>query len=311
MEQAGCRETSKGAVYLRHLEGIRALVEKHGKHAILVGCTLKIPKCQTTQQRCFPIIWGYEPSHPYEEQAKAIAECGLKFCLAPGTATWRTFTGRWPTARDNIAHAVENACQYKAEGTLLTSWGDCGNHQPWATIYPGILYGAQMMWAGSSLPEEQLGSAMDGLVFGNLDAGLGKLLLEIGRLDEIMDSKIPNSSLHWWILFPSRENWLQSFLSEKTSLENLERGIAHLIKCSEMLGRIESSSSLSNPIEELKLGLEMTRISLERGIKILESKNHEKIDATTLLGKFESIWKIRARKGGLQEASDLLAKALS
>ena len=127
----------------------------------------KIPKnAKLLNKDASPIIWGYEPSHPYEEQAKAIAECGLKFCLAPGTATWRTFTGRWPTARDNIAHAVENACQYKAEGTLLTSWGDCGNHQPWATIYPGILYGAQMMWAGSSLPEEQLGSAMDGLVFG-------------------------------------------------------------------------------------------------------------------------------------------------
>ena len=106
---------------------------------------------------------------------------------------------------------------------------------------------------------------MDGLVFENPQAGLGKLLLDMGRLDEIMDSNIPNSSLHWWILFPSRENWLQSFLSEKTSLENLNRGIAHLSKCREMLGTIESSSELSIPIEELKLGLELTRISLGIG----------------------------------------------
>jgi hexosaminidase len=306
-------KTSKGTVYLRHLEGIRRLVEKHGKNMqFWADVLLEDPEhAKLLDKHASPIIWGYEPSHPYEDQAKAIAECGLKFCLAPGTATWRSFTGRWPTARHNIAHAVETARQYKAEGILLTSWGDCGNHQPWVTQYPGILHGAQMAWTGSSLPEEKLGSAVDGLVFQNPKAGLGKLLLEIGRLDEVMDSKIPNSSLHWWILFPSKENWLLSFLSEKTSLENLYLGIAHLSKCSELLGTIQLSSDLSNPIDELKLGLEMTRISLERGVKILEAKNHETIDATELVGKFESIWKIRARSGGLKEASELLDKALS
>jgi hexosaminidase len=306
-------KTSKGAVYLSHLEGIRELVEKHGKNMqFWADVLLEDPvNAKLLDKHASPIIWGYEPSHPYEEQAKAIAECGLKFCLAPGTATWRSFTGRWPTTRDNIALAVETARQFKAEGILLTSWGDCGNHQPWATQYPGILHGAQMAWAGSSLLEEELGSAMDGLFFGNPNAGLGKLLFEIGRLDEIMNSNIPNSSLHWWILFPSRENWLQSFLSEKTSLENLNLGITHLSKCSKLLGRIELSSDLPNSIEELKLGLEMTRISLERGVKILEGKNHEKIDPSFLVDKFACIWKMRARTGGLKEASELLAKALS
>jgi hexosaminidase len=306
-------KTSKGTVYLRHLEGIRGLVEKHGKNMqFWSDVLLEDPEnAKLLDKHASPIIWGYEPSHPYDEQAEAIAECGLKFCLAPGTATWRSFSGRWPTARDNIAHAVEIARQYRAEGFLLTSWGDCGNHQPWVTQYSGILHGAQLAWAGSSLPEEELGSAIDGLVFENPKAGLGKLLLEIGRLDEVMDSNLPNSSLHWWILFPSKENWLQSFLSEKSSVENLNQGINHVSKCSELLGSIELSSDLSNPIEELKLGLEMTQISLERGVKILEGKNHEKIDVTALIGKFESIWKMRARTGGLNEATDLLAKALS
>ena len=127
-------QTSKGAVYLRHLEGIRALVEKHGKNMqFWSDVLLEDPKnAKLLDKHAAPIIWGYEPSHPYEEQAKAIAECGLKFCLAPGTATWRSFTGRWPTARDNIAHAVETARQYKAEGILLTSW------ETVATINPGL-----------------------------------------------------------------------------------------------------------------------------------------------------------------------------
>ena len=78
-----------------------------------------------------------------------------------------------------------------------------------------MLHGAQMMWTASSLPEEQLGLAMDKVVFENPQAGLGKLLLEIGRLDEIMDSYIPNSSLHWWILFPSRRTGYKVFSVKK------------------------------------------------------------------------------------------------
>ena len=88
-------------------------------------------------------------------------------------------------------------------------------------------------------------------------------------------------------------------------------GITHLSKCSELLGTIELSSDLPNSIEELKLGLELTRISLERGVNILEGKNHEKIDPISLVDKFTCIWKMRARSGGLKEASTLLAKALS
>ena len=90
-------KTSKGAVYLRHLEGIRGLVEKHGKNMqFWSDVLLEDPEnAKLLDKDASPIIWGYEPSHPYEKQAKAIAECGLKFCLAPGS-NWKSFTGSGP-----------------------------------------------------------------------------------------------------------------------------------------------------------------------------------------------------------------------
>ncbi|MEK9633695.1 MAG: glycoside hydrolase, partial [Opitutae bacterium] len=83
-----------------------------------------------------PIIWGYEANHPFASQAETISSCGLSYCLAPGTGTWRGFTGRWQNAKANVESAVQNAIEHKAEGILLTSWGDCGNHQPWTVLYP-------------------------------------------------------------------------------------------------------------------------------------------------------------------------------
>ena len=34
-----------------------------------------------------PIIWGYEADHPFDEQSRNVASCGLNFSLAPGTLT--------------------------------------------------------------------------------------------------------------------------------------------------------------------------------------------------------------------------------
>ena len=108
-----------------------------------------------------PIIWGYEPDHPFDSQAKAISSCGLKYCLAPGTGTWRSFTGRWSSAKENINSAVKNAVKHDAEGILLTSWGDCGNHQPWATLYPALLYGAAKSWNNQKISDQELCDGMN------------------------------------------------------------------------------------------------------------------------------------------------------
>jgi hypothetical protein len=45
----------------------------------------------------------------------------------------------------NIDSAITNAKKYGAEGILLTSWGDCGNHQPWATLIPCLFFMEQLM----------------------------------------------------------------------------------------------------------------------------------------------------------------------
>ena len=94
------QKDGKGSVYLKHLEGIRKLVEKHDRQMqFWADVLLEEPEnAKLLPPSARPIIWGYEPDHPFDEQAEIIASCDLSFCLAPGTATRRSFGGRWPTA---------------------------------------------------------------------------------------------------------------------------------------------------------------------------------------------------------------------
>jgi hexosaminidase len=305
VEKAG-----KDKVYLRHLDGIRKLVEKHGKRMqFWADVLLENPEnakllCPTAS----PIIWGYEPTHPFDEQARAIAECGLSFCLAPGVAAWRSFCGRWTTARENLTLASKCARRHGADGMLVTSWGDCGNHQPWPTLYPGLFHGAQLAWSGNQVSEEELGSALDRMVFG-VHNGLGNWLLNFGKLDEKIGISLPNTSLDWWIIFAARADLLRDALPKHAKVEQLQRGFDYI---SGMKNSIPPSlNGQVQAIEELKWGAEISEICLGEGIRILQGdKRNDSIDGEGLVHSFEENWLRRARPGGLREASTLLKEGL-
>ena len=308
--QEEVEKIGKDKVYLRHLNGIRKLVEKHGRRMQFWADVL-LEKPENAKLLCptaSPIIWGYEPTHPFDEQARAIAECGLSFCLAPGVGAWRSFCGRWTTARENLTLASKCARRHGADGMLVTSWGDCGNHQPWPTLYPGLFHGAQLAWSGNPVSEEELGEAMDNLVFGRHN-GLGSWLLNFGKLEEKIGISLPNTSLDWWIIFAARADLLRDALPQKVKLEGLQRGLEHLVDMKALIS--PSLNGQSSEIEELKWGAEISEICLSEGIRILRGhKRLDSIDGEELVHSFEKNWLKRARPGGLQEASNLLTKGL-
>jgi hypothetical protein len=306
-------KTGKAKVYLRHLEGIRKLVEKHGRHMqFWSDVLLEDPEnAKLLDKHASPIIWGYEPTHPFEEQATAIARCGLEFCLAPGTGTWKSLTGRWPIAQKNIELACNQAQKHGAEGILLTSWGDCGNHQPWPTMYPGLFHAAQLSWNGQEIDEASLGGAIDCWAYGKPGDGLGKWMIQLGKLDQTMDSYIPNSSMHWTLLFGFHEERFGKFFEEQASAQKLHQGLEYL----EQLDGETPSSSRSNGVQksldETRLALQMTRVSLERGTAFAQEKEYAVAGREEMVREFERLWKVRAREGGLREASKLLKDALN
>ena len=259
-----------------------------------------------------PIIWGYDPSHPFAEQAETISACGLPYCLAPGTGTWRSFSGRWPNSRANIDAAISNVQRYKGEGILLTSWGDCGNHQPWATLYPPLLYGAAQAWNGKRINDTSLISGMDQLLFKNQINTASGALIELGKLDQIINSDIPNTSLCWHILFSPLPQKLVKHLKEKHKTSQFDEGLSHLQSIRESISSCNKMDSTSLFAAEISLGIELSTHALQKGASLLSGKPWTPMShKDSLFSKYKSLWLTRARPGGLPESMKILLEAIT
>ena len=178
-------------------------------------------------------------------------------------------------------------------------------------MYPGILHGAQMSWNGQSLEEDQLGSEIDRLVYDSPKAELGRKILELGKLDQVMDTYIPNSSLHWTLLFGAKEERFMKFLNKHATQEKLSAGLEHLNQCLKEFSSFSESPSTSLSVREIKMGIKMTGFSLKRGLSMLEGKSYSENNPQEMVKEFEDLWIKRARPGGLKEASGYLREALS
>ena len=305
-------EIGKDKVYLKHLDGIRKLVESHGKEMQFWADVL-LEKPENAKLLCptaSPIIWGYEPNHPFSEHAKPMSTCGLKYCLAPGTGTWRSFTGRFPGAMENIDSAINNAAEYNAEGILLTSWGDCGNHQPWASLYPALFYGAIKSWNNSSLSEKELIHSMDNLLFNGSTRSPSQSLIEFGKLDKVINSKIPNTSLCWFALFAPLPNKLIEFLKKNHQINQLTNGIEFLQSVHQSLDFSTQCEQISLASQEISNGIELSTLALEKGINLLDGKEWKKLPVDhPLFSKYQKNWLSRARPGGLEESLNILIES--
>ena len=302
----------KDKIYLEHLNGIRKLVESHGKKMqFWADVLLENPKnAKLLPPSASPVIWGYEPDHPFNEQSAAISSCGLQYYLAPGTGTWRSFSGRWPNARANIDSAILNAEKHNAQGVLLTSWGDCGNHQPWATLYPPLLYGAAQMWNNQHISEEDLIKAMDQKLFQGEIETPSSILLELGKLDKIIGSKIPNSSLCWSILFDPQPEKIDQLIKDKHTITQFKEGLYLLSSIRDSAAKKSQDQSSQLVRDEISLGVALSTIALQKGIQSLEGKKWAPLQGKDpIFTTYQKLWRTRARTGGLAESLDLLVNA--
>jgi len=178
-------------------------------------------------------------------------------------------------------------------------------------MYPGMLHGAQLSWNGKQVDENTLGQAIDCWVYRSTDSQIGKALLEMGKLDQVMDSYIPNSSMHWTLLFGFHEERFREFFKEHATAEKLNRGLEYLEQVEGAIPTSTRNQSVQQSLEEIRLGMQMTRVALGRGNALLQRKEFTVPHRKEMVGEFERLWRLRARQGGLREASELLLNALN
>lgn len=289
----------KHLLYLEFLNRLFALAEKHEHQAqfwsdiILERPDLvpQLPKNVT------PVIWGYEADSPYAEQCRIVADAGFEgnFYVAPGAGNWNSFGGRLDVARANITLAAKEGAAKGARGLLLTAWGDNGHHQPWPTLFPALIMGAQAAW-GCPIDVATLPDQIDRLFYPEAAPGHGEALCALGRIDALLPQPAPPSSfLH------------TAFFATEDKLNDLLQAIdlSALQAVDDALTQIEPAEL--DP--EIGLSVRLNQWAIQRCLRFKAGESpspHESEAYGSLLKAFEALWTVRSRAGGLAESLQLM-----
>ena len=289
-------KNGKHAVYLNHLKKICKLVEARGRTPQFWGDILleDLNLASEAPVLAMPVIWGYDAGHPFNQQAQRLQELGRSYLIAPGTSTWQSFTGRLDNALTNQVEAVGAAIKHQAQGILITSWGDNGNHQPWPTQWLPLASGLAQAWCFTANQKGDFDKAC--AILGHLnneDATLTATALQhIGRLDAAIQKSIRNKSLTWELLTTSKEN-LSEILKEISPNE-----------LNDSLDLLEKGRQLAEGIgdecvrSEIILGIDCATA----GIRRAQNKPLSKQERDQLVAEYKRVWLKRARVGGLEES---------
>ena len=256
-------------------------------------------------------IWGYEADHPFAEQIKPFKDSGLPFYVCSGTSSWNALTGRTDNCLENIKQAAVHGHAAGAAGYQVTDWGDNGHHQYLPVSYPGFTAGAGYGWNSQPVEESAIAAAIDRIVFGGKAAGAGALLLELGRVHNVIPKKQPNETIINRLLFHSQGN---PGVVKGITTEQLNACLERLQSLEDRFVQIRIDDASFNLVKEEYINtINMSRYALHKGLLLIKEQPGFSLPAelTHIVRMHEYLWLQRNCTGGLRESSDHIRDSLS
>ncbi|MEI8246812.1 MAG: family 20 glycosylhydrolase [Lentisphaerota bacterium] len=309
-------KTGKTRVYLDFLLKIRKLVDKYDRKMMFWGdIILHEPELiKELPKNIIALNWGYEATHPFNEQCRQFASSGIPFYVCPGTSSWNSLTGRTANCIANLANAAEHGIKYGAEGFLITDWGDNGHHQYLPLSYMGILCGACFSWSYQASRNADLVKGLNALCFKDSTGILGKTVFELGKALEHIKARPSNSTVFNRLMFAGFDDKPDEFLKDID--------VPVLEKCIADFDRLAAQIPLARPgipdgdlvKAELRNAIRMARHAAAKTIAFMRRKDEYlplKHDLEIIKRIHEQLWLSRNRPGGLKESADHLVKTIS
>ena len=299
-------QVGRHGLYREHLLALHRLVSSRNKQMLFWSDELRTEPDRITElpEDMFPVVWGYERNHPFNEECQVYSNHGRSFLIAPGDSSWNSFTSRLDNAWQNIKHAASAAIEYGAMGMILTSWGDNGHQQVWPAQLPGLLVFSSAAWNPRQLDCLRMAQALDSLVFHDPNQRLGQFWDAFARLDSHIPLQIlpQNSSFPFDALYQQAKTVASSFKGH--SSDCLFSAFDHLSSCGKLLEQASPDCQDGQwLLEESQLAFDMTFAGMKRAESILKGSvsTFDLIDVGELPDRFAKIWLRRARQGGLGE----------
>jgi hexosaminidase len=303
-----CERLGTGRVYLDFLLKIHEQVSKRGFRMQFWGdiimahpeLVFELPENSVTLE------WGYEADHPFDEHGEKFSQAGLPFYVCPGTSSWNSIAGRTDNCLRNLASAAKNGLKYRAEGYLITDWGDNGHWQALPISFLGFAAGAADSWCFQANQDLDIPQALNLYAFRDPSGAMGKLAYDLGNIYRQVGIEPPNSSALFHILQDPVKEW-KDYMDEKTAIEAFHRTIDAIDQFSQGL-----SQSTSQRIDQLLLMREFRQtIALlkhvcMRGLYVYGSGEFKPQylaeDLYTIVQEYRQVWLLRNRPGGLEDS---------
>lgn len=286
--RAACEKLGKGRVYLDFLKKIRALVHERGHSMLFWGdIILNHPELIPELDRDdIALVWGYEATHPFDDQCARFAESGIPFWVCPGTSTWNSIAGRFQNARENLDAAAQAGLRHGAGGFLVTEWGDNGHWQTTPFSRLALATAAVTAWTGRA-PDDATISAMI------KDA---EVIIQLGNLYREAGFELENTSP----IFPLLRFSDPAKTLDRWSTESLQRVM-----------ELSRTIASSQPDESIALGAAMLAHAARRGLWLkagrpVAEKTALAREIDHIIATFTANWLRENRPGGLPESLEPL-----
>jgi hypothetical protein len=216
----GCDETYgiEGPVYRDFLQKVQRLVARHGRTMYFWGDMLR----EGFPQDAVVLQWGYEAEHVFSDP-------GVPFYVCPGASSWNSIVGR----TDNCLANLRNAAACRADGYLITDWGDNGHWQYLPVSYLGLAAGAAFAWGG----EVDIIAALNAHVFRDTAGVMGRLAYDLGNAYLHTGKLIKNATALFCLLhddnpdipprLPETREYIQSVIAPlgKAQMQRADAGL--------------------------------------------------------------------------------------
>ncbi len=183
-----------GKLFLHYLNQLNAQSKMRGRELMVWADSVHKYMAKESQlpKDVIYLEWGYEKEHPFQQRCSELRDKGCRFYVCPGTNSWLSFTGMTDNMMENIDQAIDAGCSCKAEGILLTDWGDCNHMQYLPISYPAIVYCGAGSWNSSHrLSETMLAQALNELVYQDQSSCMGQIALAAGNYYQLEEFQMP------------------------------------------------------------------------------------------------------------------------
>lgn len=157
-----------GTLYAGYLTELCSYLEERGLQPMMwADIAVGHPQAlERLRDKAILLNWQYEPDVD-ESRTALVASTGAVQYVCPAVHCWNALLPRIDTAWNNISRMAAYGAAHRAEGILVTDWGDCGHVNDPVMSLPGLCYGAQCGWnGGGDCGQAAVDRAIDRLEYG-------------------------------------------------------------------------------------------------------------------------------------------------